>query len=388
LRRAGAVEFMAPEQNEGQMLFHSDVYSFGVVIFELLAGRVPFPLQDKGETARNNVRLAHVETPPPDLLLLRKENLPAYWTQEKKEREMMVPDWLLMMVYKCLEKKPSDRFVNGIELHDFVTYNSVHSVAVANRNSTTQPESENLEQENGRLLNELAGYKQKLKRQEEELTQLRSLVEDREENTAEGQIYVNQKQPDNAAGVSKTAYTLLLFITICLAAFSAYSYLSNRGKTEPPAVVNSVPAKRTETKASSQQSQKKQLLRKKDSSSLAKHISDSIRRATKKKPAETDSTKLIAVESSASNESRAANAQGSENTGSTGAPKYSVISKAYFYNSPDETSRRNAYINKWNGFITATDELNGFIYVVYTNEEGQTSRGWLKKSDLRPYNKQ
>ncbi|MBC7758304.1 MAG: protein kinase, partial [Phormidesmis sp. FL-bin-119] len=31
LRHAGAVEFMAPEQNEGEMLFQSDVYSFGVV---------------------------------------------------------------------------------------------------------------------------------------------------------------------------------------------------------------------------------------------------------------------------------------------------------------------------------------------------------------------
>ncbi len=65
LRHAGAIEFMAPEQNEGQMLFQTDVYSFGVILFELLAGVVPFPLKDKGETARNNVMVAHMETPPP-----------------------------------------------------------------------------------------------------------------------------------------------------------------------------------------------------------------------------------------------------------------------------------------------------------------------------------
>ncbi len=52
LRHAGAIEFMAPEQNEGQMFFQTDVYSFGVILFELLAGTVPFPLNDKGETAR------------------------------------------------------------------------------------------------------------------------------------------------------------------------------------------------------------------------------------------------------------------------------------------------------------------------------------------------
>ncbi len=50
MRHAGAIEFMAPEQNEGAMLFETDVYSFGIILFELLAGTVPFPLQDKGET--------------------------------------------------------------------------------------------------------------------------------------------------------------------------------------------------------------------------------------------------------------------------------------------------------------------------------------------------
>ncbi len=85
MRRAGAVEFMAPEQNEGQMLFETDVYSFGVVMFELLAGRVPFPLEDKGETSRNIVRLSHHETPVPDVMELRRKNLPSTWSEEKEK---------------------------------------------------------------------------------------------------------------------------------------------------------------------------------------------------------------------------------------------------------------------------------------------------------------
>ena len=58
LRHAGAIEFMAPEQNEGELYFQTDVYSYGVVLYELLTGNVPFPLKDKGESARNAVRLS------------------------------------------------------------------------------------------------------------------------------------------------------------------------------------------------------------------------------------------------------------------------------------------------------------------------------------------
>ncbi len=69
LRQAGAIEFMAPEQNEGHILLQTDVYSFGIVLFELVAGTVPFPIKDKGEAARNNVMLAHMEPHPPMYLL-------------------------------------------------------------------------------------------------------------------------------------------------------------------------------------------------------------------------------------------------------------------------------------------------------------------------------
>src|SRR5215218_1878506 len=104
LRHAGAIEFMAPEQNEGRMLFQTDVYSFGVVLFELIGGVVPFPLTDKGATARNSVMVAHMEVPPPNVLELRKQNIPKSWSTEKKEHEMQVPAWLVSMIYKCLEK--------------------------------------------------------------------------------------------------------------------------------------------------------------------------------------------------------------------------------------------------------------------------------------------
>ena len=128
LRHAGAIEFMAPEQNEGHMLFETDVYSFGIVLFELLGGAVPFPLNDKGETARNHVMVAHMEKSPPDLLALRKAALPAYWEDKKQQSEMQVPQWLIQLVYKCLQKKPSDRFANGMEVHQYIATNSILSI--------------------------------------------------------------------------------------------------------------------------------------------------------------------------------------------------------------------------------------------------------------------
>ena len=148
LRHAGAIEFMAPEQNEGKMLFETDVYSFGVVMFELLAGVVPFPLKDKGETSRNAVMLAHMDTPPPNLFTLRGKALPENWSGEKKESEMHLPEWMFTMIYRCLEKKPENRFASGMALHDFITRNSVAFFAKGEANEQVKL----LQQENKRLL--------------------------------------------------------------------------------------------------------------------------------------------------------------------------------------------------------------------------------------------
>jgi len=128
LRHAGAIEFMAPEQNEGQMLFQTDVYSYGVILYELLAGQVPFPLKDNGETARNAVMVAHMESEVPDLLELRKKNLPENWTAAQKDREMQVPGWLLNMILHCLGKSPENRYTSGMELQDAIIENSIADI--------------------------------------------------------------------------------------------------------------------------------------------------------------------------------------------------------------------------------------------------------------------
>lgn len=145
MRHAGAIEFMAPEQNEGKMLVQTDVYSYGVILYELLAGRVPFPLQDNGETARNTVMIAHMEAPVPDLLELRKQNLPESWTSEQRLQEMQVPGWLVNVVYKCLEKIPANRFSNGVVLQDTIIQNSISAGNTDNNIVVLKTENEMLQ---------------------------------------------------------------------------------------------------------------------------------------------------------------------------------------------------------------------------------------------------
>ena len=158
LRHAGAIEFMAPEQNDGHMLFETDVYSFGVILFEVVAGTVPFPLRDKGETARNHVMVSHLEAAPPDILSLRHKAMPVSWSAEKKEHEMDLPGWITTMIYKCLEKEPGDRFANGMMLHDYIISNSI---LTANKKAEND-QLKFLQKENQRLVQEKEHLKSQL----------------------------------------------------------------------------------------------------------------------------------------------------------------------------------------------------------------------------------
>ncbi len=118
IRHAGAIEFMAPEQNTGAMHFQTDIYSYGIILYELLAGQVPFPLHDSGETSRNAVMISHMEQDVPDLVEKRRANMPKGWPKAKQEQEMRVPQWLLQLVRTCLEKEPEKRYPSGMALQE------------------------------------------------------------------------------------------------------------------------------------------------------------------------------------------------------------------------------------------------------------------------------
>ncbi len=122
-REGGAPEYKSPEkwENNGILTTESDIYSFGVVLYEMLAGRVPFPFNKElpnSNEAEYLVSKAHKDSKPEGILELRKE---AY-AKINPETEYVkdYPDWIETVIMKCLEKEPKDRYKNGKELYDEV----------------------------------------------------------------------------------------------------------------------------------------------------------------------------------------------------------------------------------------------------------------------------
>jgi len=87
----GSPAFMSPEAARGQELDQrSDVYSFGCLAFQMLSGELPF----QGESATATLMM-QIEAPAPDL---------------QSACSGAMPEDLVSMVSRCLEKKPDFRF--------------------------------------------------------------------------------------------------------------------------------------------------------------------------------------------------------------------------------------------------------------------------------------
>ncbi len=363
LRHAGAIEFMAPEQNEGLMLFQSDVYSFGVVLYELLAGSVPFPLNDKGETARNKVMVSHMETPVPDVLATRLQNLPKNWSGERKDSEMRVPEWLLAILAKCLEKESSLRFSDGVELHKSIvnkhTADIGNSEAIAGRNSL-------LEQENKALKASL----QQLKQQE--------VIQDRS---------VRHRDPsdDGKIRIALPLFIALLFLLAGSMAFAIYSQYFKAGpNTDPVSTFADTTVLDTTDSAGLPERKAKDNYDKE-----IRALIDSVQRSDNKP----DSTLDESAEPDPEEQVPQTNTEPVTDNDNANddveqvqrAPKYTLsAARAYFYTEPLSSSRTNNFLAKSNEpELTALDDRNGFIYVIFFTSNGQVTKGWLRKRDLR-----
>ncbi len=97
----GTPAYMSPEQATGDKDVdgRSDIYGLGVVGFLMLAGRLPFEA-----SSTPAMLIKHVTEPPPHLGDLRPD----------------VPVEMALVLEKCLQKKPSDRYANARELRDAI----------------------------------------------------------------------------------------------------------------------------------------------------------------------------------------------------------------------------------------------------------------------------
>ncbi|OIP36351.1 MAG: hypothetical protein AUK47_15150 [Deltaproteobacteria bacterium CG2_30_63_29] len=91
----GTPAYMSPEQVKGSkdVDTRADIYSLGVILYELLAGRPPFQCGEDTDSDYE-VMEGHVRQPPPDIRRFNSK----------------VPDVLVMVVMKALEKNPDERY--------------------------------------------------------------------------------------------------------------------------------------------------------------------------------------------------------------------------------------------------------------------------------------
>ncbi len=378
-------ESVSPEQREGNALFQSDVYGFGVILFQLLTGNLPEAAQGKseknGEAAAaktNGVSVAGIQP-------LRQKRIPHAWPEEKKLQEMAIPNWLVSMVNKCLEKNPADRFANGMELQQFIklSSNPVTSEGLDDTDANV------LQEENRKLKSELDQLKVSVEKEQffhnilqKEVKELRAVATAKDKEL-QG---LSKRQMPVGSSVSRLAFYSLLLVTALFAALAAYFYYNKDQRTITPAAlpVNNADTVALTTKpileavqprvnAVEKSAENKEIIKEEKTTQAPDPLEPE---QVTGQVAEQDVSPVPAPDTKTPDPFPADD----RNLG-----QYKVISKAYFHSRPSDRTRRRAFIIHWNNAVlTARDEKDGFIYVVFTNHLGQTSKGWLAKKDLIP----
>ena len=92
----GTPRYMSPEQVEGKPADQrADIYAFGLILYEMVTGDVPFT----GESTLK-VMYQRIQEKPKNPKLINAD----------------LPNWLVRIIMRCLEKDPADRYQNAYEI--------------------------------------------------------------------------------------------------------------------------------------------------------------------------------------------------------------------------------------------------------------------------------
>jgi serine/threonine-protein kinase len=197
-----------------------------------------------------------------------------------------------------------------------------------------------------------------------------------------GGVSRNYDDPDKI-NISKPLFYGMLLLLFGLIGFTAYSFYNKEPTVASRQVTNAIDSTAVDSSNLADEAERK-----------AKDNHDREFRAA------IDSTiRSVEASDTSSRESNEGNApqqtetvepvQNNDNDEDNDEPqrgrKYTLsATRAYFYDSPDESSRSASFLAKWNNpELTAIDDRNGFIYVEFFTINGQVTKGWLQKRDLR-----
>ncbi|WP_316839778.1 serine/threonine-protein kinase [Pedobacter gandavensis] len=339
LRHAGAVEFMAPEQHDGEMFFQTDIYSYGIILYELLAGTVPFPLINKNESSRNQVMISHMEAEVPDPVTLRMNRLPESWDAEKRKKESNVPHWLLQVIKKCLEKRPDQRYANGADLQEAITHRGADAIVpVPTVPAKPAPTPAPLYQQ------EVAPV---------------SLATDE-------------------VRLSKPVFAIMILSILALGMLSVYGlFMKNDDRSLHQVGVDSSQVAKVDTSSTDTSYEP-------DTTAQVQPVAID----TAAQQVEIDSLKKEYEAQMAAAAKRAeAEAKAKDNATvivSEGKKYQLPKGTIYFYEAADSNSQKNGVLGLWtNAKFNVIEEDKGFIYVTHTSKDGQVTKGWLNKNDLK-----
>jgi len=322
--------FAAPEKREGKLFFETDVYQLGAVLYLLLTGKLP-----SSENEGNNFEQR--------VLAAREQSLLESWTTDKKEAEMAVPPWLLALIEKCLQQQPENRFYSGTDLYNNILFHHKFPVEKKVRSGGSRKKAP------------YSGIK----------TNAPKSVA-----VAASKAPSQTSKPVKKGGKNKNAIVVLAVVV-----FAALAFFYFRDKTPP----------QTYTAPSSNETTSTEIMTDTGEGSASSESPDETG-AVQPTPAFLPPVRSTEKPQTQPKEKPEAKSETRSNN-KTDLGAYKVRSKAYFHNQPNEQTRRAAFIVHWNNAVLRPlKEENDFVYIVFTNAQGQTSKGWLRKKDLIPQN--